>query len=140
MALFHVLVLTILFDASVDPTTYNRFGMNCAVKQCPKGNAWFDEAISEVEAHQPAECSNMGICDRSTGVSNHPARPVSARCLLNLSSFFPFPTHRLVSVARDSEAGRVNTSTVLESGTVSQPFWNTCTIAHALVLSAIFMR
>ena len=42
-------------------------GMTCSVKQCPLGPAWFDEALTPTVAHQPAECSNMGICDRSTG-------------------------------------------------------------------------
>lgn len=42
-------------------------GVNCAVATCPFGPAWFDEATSANTAHAPAECSNMGICDRSTG-------------------------------------------------------------------------
>ena len=42
-------------------------GVNCAVATCPLGAAWFDEATSPNNAHAPAECSNMGICDRSTG-------------------------------------------------------------------------
>lgn len=36
-------------------------------KECPSGPAWFDEAISATVAHQPAVCSNMGSCDRTTG-------------------------------------------------------------------------
>jgi hypothetical protein len=43
------------------------FGYDCRATQCPVGRAWFDEAISITEAHQLAECSNMGICDRSSG-------------------------------------------------------------------------
>jgi hypothetical protein len=43
-------------------------GYACQVATCPKGRAWFDEAISTTEAHQAAECSNMGMCDRSTGL------------------------------------------------------------------------
>jgi hypothetical protein len=42
-------------------------GVACNVKQCPLGPAWFDEAVTPTTAHQPAECSHMGICDRSTG-------------------------------------------------------------------------
>ncbi len=33
---------------------------------CPVGTAWADKAYDDSLAHQPAECSNMGICDRST--------------------------------------------------------------------------
>ena len=42
-------------------------GMTCAVKQCPLGQAWFDEALTSTVAHQRVECSNMGTCDRSSG-------------------------------------------------------------------------
>ena len=42
-------------------------GMTCSVKGCPVGPAWFDEALTPTVAHQPAECSNMGSCDRSVG-------------------------------------------------------------------------
>ena len=43
------------------------YGLTCAVKECPKGYAWFDEATSSVDAHSFVECSNMGTCDRATG-------------------------------------------------------------------------
>lgn len=52
-------------------------GGDCALRTCPSGNAWWDEpypivTISATDtvttAHKPAECSNMGLCDRSTGV------------------------------------------------------------------------
>lgn len=42
-------------------------GLDCRSTTCPQGRAWFDEAISSTEAHQLEECSNNGICDRSTG-------------------------------------------------------------------------
>ncbi len=49
-------------------TCYDGYhGLTCAVKECPKGYAWFDEATSSVDAHALTECSNMGTCDRSTG-------------------------------------------------------------------------
>ncbi len=35
---------------------------------CPFGNAWTDQAIGIDDAHNPAECSNMGLCDRVNGV------------------------------------------------------------------------
>ena len=44
------------------------FGYDCRNAACPKGRAWFDEAISTTEAHQLAECSNMGMCNRSAGI------------------------------------------------------------------------
>jgi len=34
---------------------------------CPFGNAWSDEAVGIDLAHQPAECSNRGLCDREKG-------------------------------------------------------------------------
>lgn len=44
------------------------YGYNCQFATCPKGRAWFDEAISTTEAHQLTECSSMGHCDRMTGI------------------------------------------------------------------------
>ena len=44
------------------------YGLTCAVRECPKGYAWFDEATSSVDAHSLVECSNMGTCDRATGI------------------------------------------------------------------------
>ena len=34
---------------------------------CPSGVAWADKAYSSDKAHQETECSNAGICDRSSG-------------------------------------------------------------------------
>lgn len=34
---------------------------------CPFGTAWADKAYAPDVAHQSAECSNAGICDRSSG-------------------------------------------------------------------------
>ncbi len=42
-------------------------GITCAIKECPRGRAWFDEPILSTIAHREAECSNMGICDRASG-------------------------------------------------------------------------
>ena len=36
-------------------------------KICPFGAAWSDQATATDTAHNSAECSNRGICDRSTG-------------------------------------------------------------------------
>ena len=45
----------------------NSYGITCSIQYCPKGPAWIDEAESPSDAHAEAECSNMGICDRSLG-------------------------------------------------------------------------
>ena len=56
-------------NSSVACTCFDGWkGLTCQVKDCPSGPAWFDEAISVSEAHQSAECSNMGMCDRSRGI------------------------------------------------------------------------
>lgn len=36
--------------------------------KCPMGNAWADIAAEDDKAHLPAECSNRGTCDHSTGL------------------------------------------------------------------------
>lgn len=43
-------------------------GVACAERSCPVGRAWFDEATADDIAHALVECSNMGLCDRATGV------------------------------------------------------------------------
>ena len=43
-------------------------GADCSQKICPFGNAWVDYAGGVDNAHNLAECSNKGICDRTTGV------------------------------------------------------------------------
>ena len=36
---------------------------------CPSGNAWVDHATANNTAHAAlTECSNMGVCDRATGL------------------------------------------------------------------------
>ncbi|POM64334.1 Hypothetical protein PHPALM_20150 [Phytophthora palmivora] len=42
-------------------------GATCASRLCPMAAAWVDRAWTTDMAHQPAECSAMGRCDRSTG-------------------------------------------------------------------------
>jgi hypothetical protein len=43
-------------------------GGDCSLKSCPIGDhAWADEAIGVEDAHNRAECSHRGICDRLTG-------------------------------------------------------------------------
>ena len=41
---------------------------DCSKRQCPKGKAWFHEPMADEVAHDiDAECSNMGVCEYSTG-------------------------------------------------------------------------
>ncbi len=42
-------------------------GADCSEFTCPFGAAWTDFATGTDIAHQDAECSNMGVCDRTTG-------------------------------------------------------------------------
>jgi len=42
-------------------------GADCSLRSCPYGPAWSDVPIQTNVAHQLAECSNRGICNRSTG-------------------------------------------------------------------------
>lgn len=42
-------------------------GADCSLHMCPFGLAWSDLATGTDVAHQSAECSNMGTCDRTTG-------------------------------------------------------------------------
>jgi len=43
-------------------------GGDCSLRTCPTGNAWIDTPKNTNEAHQTAECSNRGSCDRETGL------------------------------------------------------------------------
>ncbi|ETV93612.1 hypothetical protein, variant 2 [Aphanomyces invadans] len=43
-------------------------GAQCELRSCPYGIAWADYAVAVDTAHQPAECSNMGLCDTKTGL------------------------------------------------------------------------
>jgi hypothetical protein len=40
----------------------------CKSRACPKGRSWNDKPIAATRAHQPAECSDRGVCDPSVGV------------------------------------------------------------------------
>ncbi|KAJ1435282.1 hypothetical protein B484DRAFT_325589, partial [Ochromonadaceae sp. CCMP2298] len=40
---------------------------DCSQRICPQGPAWADKAYAADFAHQDAECSNAGKCDRETG-------------------------------------------------------------------------
>jgi hypothetical protein len=42
-------------------------GADCSLRECPRGSAWSDKASGNEVAHQMAECSNRGHCNRATG-------------------------------------------------------------------------
>lgn len=46
----------------------NYMGGDCSQRKCPWGIAWADVAIGDDKAHQPAECSNRGVCNHETGM------------------------------------------------------------------------
>jgi hypothetical protein len=45
-----------------------RFGADCSLFSCPKGRSWFSSPVMDNTAHSLSECSDMGTCDRETGV------------------------------------------------------------------------
>lgn len=42
-------------------------GADCSLRLCPQGIAWVAIAEATDVAHYPTECSNMGLCDRTSG-------------------------------------------------------------------------
>mmetsp|Transcript_26866 Transcript_26866/g.56128 ORF Transcript_26866/g.56128 Transcript_26866/m.56128 type:complete len:267 (-) Transcript_26866:37-837(-) len=43
---------------------------DCSKRTCPSGRAWGDVPTTTSNAHALAECSNMGLCDRTSGACN----------------------------------------------------------------------
>ena len=43
-------------------------GYDCSLRTCAKGHAWFDEPSAPNVAHGLVECSNVGICNRASGL------------------------------------------------------------------------
>lgn len=54
------------WGASTDITFYR--SADCSLRTCPADRAWADVPSSATDAHEVAECSNRGTCDRSTGI------------------------------------------------------------------------
>lgn len=54
------------WGASTDITLYR--AADCSARTCPSGYAWADVPSSSNTAHARAECSNRGVCDRSSGL------------------------------------------------------------------------
>jgi len=53
------------WGSASDVTSYK--SPDCSKRVCPSGAAWVDAATATNTAHAPAECSNAGLCDRSSG-------------------------------------------------------------------------
>lgn len=53
------------WGSSKDVTFYR--APDCSVRTCPSDRAWADIPSGPNTAHAVAECSNRGVCDRSTG-------------------------------------------------------------------------
>lgn len=41
---------------------------DCSLRSCPSDRAWADVPKSSTSAHQVMECSNRGVCDKTTGL------------------------------------------------------------------------
>eukprot|EP00948_MAST-09A_sp_MAST-9A-sp1_P003176 g3176.t1 len=53
------------FGSETDISIYK--SGDCSERICPAGRAFFDVASGDTSAHEFAECSAAGICDRNTG-------------------------------------------------------------------------
>ena len=47
---------------------WNGGAADCSMRECKLGVAWADKAYGVDQAHQLAECSARGICNRQTGM------------------------------------------------------------------------
>jgi sugar lactone lactonase YvrE len=45
-------------------------GPDCSLRTCPKDISWIGDVVTANNLHPVEECSNKGICDRSSGVCN----------------------------------------------------------------------
>jgi hypothetical protein len=54
------------WGASTDITLYR--AADCSARTCPSFRAWGDVPTSSTTAHNYAECSNRGTCNRETGL------------------------------------------------------------------------
>lgn len=53
------------WGSSSDVSVYK--APDCSLRVCPSDAAWVDIPTGQTTAHAAAECSNAGICDRTTG-------------------------------------------------------------------------
>ena len=54
------------WGAATDVTYYR--APDCSARVCPSHRAWSDVPVSTTQAHNLAECSNRGVCNRVSGV------------------------------------------------------------------------
>ncbi|CEG47122.1 Teneurin-1 and related extracellular matrix proteins, contain EGF-like repeats [Plasmopara halstedii] len=54
------------FGAPTDITTYR--SPDCSLRTCPAGPSWGGIPTSTTKSHTKTECSDGGVCDRSTGM------------------------------------------------------------------------
>jgi hypothetical protein len=54
------------YGAASDVTLYR--APDCSARTCPVGRSWADVPTSTTTAHQPAECSSRGTCNRADGL------------------------------------------------------------------------
>eukprot|EP01035_Chromulina_nebulosa_P052768 gene52768-72010_t len=45
-------------------------GPDCSLRTCPKDFAWVGSVVGANDLHPWVECSNKGICDRTSGFCN----------------------------------------------------------------------
>jgi hypothetical protein len=45
-------------------------GPDCSLRTCPKDISWIGDVVASNNLHPVEECSNKGLCDRSTGTCN----------------------------------------------------------------------
>lgn len=63
-------------------------GADCSQRYCPSGTAWFDFPHANNSAHATrTECSNMGVCDRSTGICSCRSGFTGAACDRTLCAY-----------------------------------------------------
>jgi len=62
-----LLLLTLLFLLIIYIIYTGYTGGDCSLRLCPFSIAWTDQSIGIDQAHNLAECSNMGTCDRISG-------------------------------------------------------------------------
>lgn len=90
-------------------------GGDCADRTCPSGAAWFDYPSDVNVAHRtPSECSNVGTCDRSTGLCKCPRPYTGTACELRTSCLHTYST--------------------VEAGVI-EPSWASTLSSHHLALS-----
>ena len=98
-------------------------GGDCALRECPQGPAWFSYPSAGETAHGRAECSNVGICDRTTGECTCDESYTGAACeYLQCPGGGTCSGHgRCLSMRQLAEAARENGEAVTRSYGTTRP-------------------